>query len=364
MEPHVVIDCYKFIKGTGKSAGIPNVAKRIIRALKETYPDMNLTVIGNKFNHDEFDICGVNFVEIEKDPHSKKNLLMWEMFTVNKVLKKLKADVVLYPRGFSALAHPIKDVVLIHDMIPFYYMEKFPDYFNPIENAYMMTRLKQSAKSAKAIITISEASKADIVKYTKCDPNKIHVILNGSNKLEYKGTSGGGRYLCSMATDMPHKNAKGIVDSYAEYRKIASDPLPLHIIGIKDLSKIEVDEEVAQHIICHDFIASADELHSLIAHSEVFFFLSLVEGFGLPPVEAMTLGVPVVCSNRSSLPEACGEAAYYVDPENPVEVAEALEKVQNEKELRKHLVKLGRNQEKALSWESRAKLYHDVLIGE
>ncbi|MBO5526156.1 MAG: glycosyltransferase family 4 protein [Clostridia bacterium] len=362
--PHIVIDCFKFLRGTGKSYGIPISVQRLIRNLKTAYPDMNLTVLGNKYTREDFDICGVNFIEIDKDPHSRLTCLVWELFTVSKVLKKIKADKVFFPRGFSALTHPVYDIVQIHDMIPFFYDEKFPGHMNKFENAYVKARLKQSARTAKEILTISEASKRDIVKYARCNPDKIRIIEHSSELIDYDGTHGGGGYLCAVTSPLPHKNAKGIVASYAAYRKLSQNPLPLHIIGIESAEPYGADEELSKHIVCHKFIQDPHEMHELIAHAEVFLFLSLIEGSGYPPVEAMNLGAPVVCANNSSLPEVCGDAAKLVDAENPEEVANALILVQENEDLREEMRAKAAVLKQSHTWKTRTKLYHDLFCGE
>ncbi|MGN1235765.1 MAG: glycosyltransferase, partial [Christensenellaceae bacterium] len=187
MKKHIVIDCFKQIKGEGKSIGIYNVAREITRVLSEQHPEATITVLGNEENRSDFALPNVNFLVMKGNPHRKLACVLWELFTVSRVLKKIKADVVIFPRGYAALTHPVEDVVMIHDMIPFYYHEHYRGFFSRLENFYVMTRLKASARSAKKVLTISEASKRDIVRYTGCDEAKIHVVYNGCSKIDYEG---------------------------------------------------------------------------------------------------------------------------------------------------------------------------------
>ena len=178
----LVIDCFKLIKGVGKSIGIYNVAKIIVGSLgaqnaaksgttsavgsvasnsvgsvAETiaaidegkHPD-KIFVLGNSRNRTDFDVPGVEFIQIDKyDPENKIDIVMWELFHVANCCRKLKADRVFFPRGYAALTHPVYDIVMIHDLIPFYYAEHFPGVFNRLENFYITNRLRQSASSSR-----------------------------------------------------------------------------------------------------------------------------------------------------------------------------------------------------------------------
>ena len=261
----VVIDCFKQVKGVGKSIGIYNVALSLVSNLviekekknNSVIKNSEIIVLGNKYNRKDFNVTGIQFVEItDYDPLNKIQCILWELFGVSKACKKLHADKVLFPRGYCALTHPVEDIVLIHDLIPFYYDEHYPGVFNRLENAYIMYRLKQSAKSAKRIITISEASRADILKYCDVNENKITVINNACNAVDYvinKDISIT-PYICAITSGLPHKNANGILKSYEEYRKLANSPIDLHVIGIDENYKSDISEETRAHIHFHMFI--------------------------------------------------------------------------------------------------------------
>ena len=363
----LVIDCFKLIKGTGKSIGIYNVASGIVKHLGKMNNDtetqkIEILVLGNKENRKDFDVSGVEFVEITNyDPNNKIQIVLWELFYVSKVCKKLKADRVFFPRGYTALNHPIYDIVLIHDLIPFYYNENIHNAFNKIENAYIMARLKQSAKSAKKIITISQASKADIIKYCEVNENKIVVINNACEKVNVRVEKTGKPYICAMTSSLPHKNAKGVAASYAKYCEIADKPLDLVIIGLSDTNDFYISDDVRSKITCYKYINNNDELYKIIGGSEVFLFLSLIEGFGLPPIEAMLLRVPVICSNTSSLPEVVGNAAILVDPNDYDSVAEKLKYLLSDEDSRMHLIKKGEKNISRFSWNSCSKAYWKEL---
>lgn len=371
----LVIDCFKLVKGTGKSIGIYNVAVSLIsnlvqekkRTSDQRIKNTEIIVLGNDLNSSDFALDGVEFVSITNySPMNKAHVVLWELFHVSKVCKELKADRVLFPRGYCALTHPVFDIVLIHDLIPFYYHENYPGVFNRLENAYIMNRLKASAKGSKKIITISEASKKDILKYCKVDAEKITIIHNACNAIDFSAEKENQQkpYICAMTSALPHKNAKGVLESYKAYCDIAEKPLDLVVIGLQDTSIIDLPQTVKERITCHKFIKSNDDMYRIINNSDVFLFLSLVEGFGLPPIEAMMLKVPVICSNVSSIPEAVGDAAVLIDPRNSGEVAEALNNLLNNPKEKDILVEKGLKNVERFSWESRSKLYWDAILGE
>lgn len=367
----LVIDCFKLIKGAGKSIGIYNVACGIVRHLGalrlvgESPRDAELIVLGNKYNREDFDVPGVSFVEItDYDPNNRTHFVLWELFHVSRVCKRLKADRVFFPRGYTALTHPVHDIVLIHDLIPFYYDEHFPGVFNRLENAYIMNRLRASARSAGKVITISQASKRDIVKYCGVDEGKITVINNACEPIAVDAAKddGAAPYICAITSGLPHKNAKGIIAAYTEYCGMTDRPLNLVVIGLQDTFAFDLPEDIRERITCHKFIKDNAQMYTIIAGSEAFLFLSLVEGFGLPPIEAMQLGVPVICSNTSSLPEVVGDAAVLVDPNDPAAAAAALDDLLRDRERRDWLVRKGYENIDRFSPQSRAREYWAELV--
>ncbi len=368
----LIIDCFKLIKGEGKSIGIYNLALNLVRALveerdcsdNEIIKGCKIVVLGNIFNKADFSIRGTEFYTVNYNPRNKLVCVAWELLLVTKYCKMLHADKVIFPRGFSALSHGIEDIIIVHDLIPFYYKENFPNYFNKFENIYIMRRLKDSIKSSKKVVTISESSRDDIVRITKRKKASITVINNGYNRISYDGDKIDLNYIIAVTSHLPHKNAEGIINSYVEYIQVSEKPLPLYIIGIENTDEYNLSEDVKKMITCFKYIEKDDQLHQLISNATVFLFLSLIEGFGFPPIEAMQLGVPVICSDLSSLPEVVGKAALKVNPENYTEVARNLESLINDENRKKSMVLDGYENIKRFSWSISSKQYWDVIISE
>ena len=389
----LVIDCFKLVKGAGKSIGIYNLAKTLVTYLgAENHKrgmEHTIYVLGNDYNRADFETEGVKFIKINKDPLDRKTFLLWELFGVVKEANRLGADRVLFPRGYRPLFYTGKDTIIIHDLIPFFYHEHFPDVFGKLENAYIMNRLKASIKGADRVITISDYSRKDIIRRVKNSRNKITVINNGLNDIKTNFTKEGKavplfeedgtvklhpidecpvNYIVAVTSKLPHKNAEGILRAYDAYYRIEEKPLPLVIVGIKDTFEYEkkgcIHSSITKDVICYEYIGNYADLCDLIQGARFFLFLSLIEGFGFPPLEAMQLGCPVISSGRTSLNEVLGDAAMVVDPVKPQEVAEAMEKLQNNEELQRELVKRGYENIKRFTWDKQLPKYWEELFSK
>lgn len=392
---NLVIDCFKLVKGAGKSIGIYNLAKSIVCHIGERVEETgnrpgfgdgreghSVIVLGNSYNRGEFDVPGVTFVEVSGNPRNKLYCILWELVFVRKYARRYQADRVLFPRGYRPFGakgnigrrgdgRKIKDTILIHDLIPFYYDEHYPGVFHKAENAYIMNRLKTSMEKADRIITISQCSKADILNKVPGCGDKITVIYNGLNDVSYEDAAEKGRraqerrqeYIAAMTSGLPHKNAEGVLKTYEAYRKKAEKPLDLVVFGIADTSAWKgMEKEASSHVRCCKFFEKFEDMCRTAAGAKAYLFLSYVEGFGFPPLEAMQLGVPVVCSNASSLPEVVGDAGILVSPEDYEGAADALVRVTQEAGLRERLIRKGHENIRRFSWESRTDLYWKELF--
>ena len=360
----LIIDCFKLVKGAGKSIGIYNLALNLVRELaSDTGGGHEIIVLGNAHNRSDFDVEGIRFVKVNGNPLNRLGCIFWELFAVSVTAKRMKADKVLFPRGYASMLHLTKECVIIHDMIPFYYHENFPGYFSRLENFYIMWRLRASARKADQVITISEASKKDILKYSHTDADRITVIYNGYNAIESRQYEEAKEpYILAMTSGLPHKNAIGIVKSYAAYCRLTEEPIPLKIIGIEDVSQLDVDKDISGNITCIKYVEKDAQLHQMIYAAKAFLFLSLVEGFGFPPIEAMQLGTPVICSDRSSLPEVVAEAAVCVDPEDYDRVAEAIKRVADNAIDTDELCRKCKANMARFDWEKTGRKYREVLF--
>lgn len=418
----LVIDCFKLVKGNGKSIGIYNLTKNLVHNLaKENMTQQKVAlnnkdacledgidvpgkktrrkkdqiiVLGTKYNQEDFDIPGVKFVKVKYNPLNKVVCILWELYLVTIALEKIGADRVLYPRGFAPLKQffgKTEQYVIIHDMIPFYYDKNYPGVLNPLENFYIMWRLKASAKTCHKVLTDSQASKDEIVRIANINPWVVEVVYPGQNKIEFakiREFTEGPAYISAIASGLPHKNADGVIACYKKYceslcnkvkitavndvESVASaeeenvildysNALDLKIIGISDVDKYHLPKEIAEKITCYKYLEKDEDMHKIIRGSAFFLFLSKIEGFGFPPLEAMQLGVPVVSSNASSLPEVTADAAILVNPNNIDEVVNAMKQM-SEKSVQDEYRNKGYLNTGRFLWKNRIGKYQEVLL--
>ena len=375
---NLIIDCFKLVKGAGKSIGIYNLTKSLVEYLgaenvRRNYAQ-NILVLGNSHNRKDMETDGVTFLQMKGNPLDRKYDLWWELFGVNRVAAKYQADRILFPRGYRPLFYRGKDTILIHDLIPFYYNEHYPGVFNKYENAYIMNRMKASIRHADRIITISDYSMKDIESRVPGAEKRTVRIYNGLNDIAVpqQKTEAENRqqeeqpYMIAVTSKLPHKNAQGIINAYESYYHKAARPLRLVVIGIPDTEEYiangTLSEQAGRNIQCYGYIAEYADMCRLIHEATFFLFLSYAEGFGFPPLEAMQLGCPVICSDRTSLAEVVGDAGILVDPDDIENVSSQMCYLQEQEQVRKDLVAKGSSNIQRFSWDSRTPLYWDELF--
>ena len=249
-------------------------------------------------------------------------------------------------------------VMTIHDLT----FIKYPEYVPLIVKTYT-ERIKRCLNWTDLIITMAETTKEDIVHYLQVDPHKIWVVPLASRysvqeNLKTSPTDDQ-PYILFVGTFEPRKNIKTLVLAFDYLKKKFDLPHRLVLIGKKGWgyeSIFECIENSAYKKDIYHLNYLADELVAqFYQHAEVFVYPSFYEGFGLPVLEAMNLGTPVITSNVSSLPEVVDSAAITINPQDFIELAEAIFKVLSNDDLRKQLILAGRARAQRFSWEKTAK---------
>lgn len=249
-------------------------------------------------------------------------------------------------------------VMTIHDLT----FIKYPEYVPLIVKTYT-ERIKRCLKWTDLIITMAETTKEDIVHYLQVNPHKIWVIPLASRYSiqENLKTSPTDEqpYILFVGTFEPRKNIKTLVLAFDYLKKKFDLPHRLVLIGKKGWgyeSILKCIENSAYKKDIYHLNYLADELVAqFYQQAEVFVYPSFYEGFGLPVLEAMNLGTPVITSNVSSLPEVVDSAAITINPQDFIELAEAIFKVLSNDDLRKQLILDGRVRAQSFSWEKTAK---------
>lgn len=288
---------------------------------------------------------------------------------IARVAQRIGATVVHDPFGVSPFLiprriAPFARIVTLHDVIPFIYPETHARLTNLLFRSYIPRTLRY----VDTIVTVSEASKRDIVKHLRVDPSRVKVIMNGvaerfspaprSDVQRAVGRYGiEGPYILTVGAIQARKNLETLFTAYRAIRD-AGYSHPLVVIG-KEAWKTagafarlaELGLEGSVHFT--GYVPEGD-LPPLYSGASVFVFPSLYEGFGLPPLEAMACGAATITSNASSLPEVVGEAGIMVDPLDDVAMMREISRVLDDDELRGWLGQRGIERAREFTWQRSA----------
>lgn len=302
--------------------------------------------------------------------------MLWTQFglPVNLFVDRPKPDVFFTPSHYGPRFSPIKTVVSIMDVS---YLS-FPELFRKKDLYQLRSWSAYSVKNAAKVLTISKASKDDIISAYGVLEEKVVVTYPGVKKSQIVNSKYqlsmdklrekyGIRenYILFVGTLQPRKNIAKLVEAFSLLLQKTKEKPQLLIVGkrgwlYESILSCPNVYGVEKEVKFLEFV-SDEELQLLYQHALFFILPSLYEGFGLPVLEAMSNGCPVIVSSVSSLPEAGGKAALYVDPENAQDIAEKMESLVLDESLRKDLRKKGLEHVKKFSWEKAAKETLDVL---
>lgn len=288
----------------------------------------------------------------------------WDQVQLPSYLRREKIDIFLTPYFKAPLFSPCKLVVIINDLIPLLYGA----YRNPrssLIKIYFKTFARLAVRNADRIITISQHSKKDIMKVFGVPGEKITVITLAADGAfrqidsEFSGVLSKykieGKFILYFGNFNPHKNVGALIEAYHKMPANIKKEYRLVIGGKKDryrqaLLKLSNILGLQERAIFTDFVYKED-LPYLYNAAEVFVFPSLYEGFGLPPLEAMACGTPVIAFKVASLPEVIGDAGILLDPCGPDELAKAIVSVLTDNVLKKSLIEKGLSRAKQFSIE-------------
>lgn len=298
--------------------------------------------------------------------------IFWHLAAIKK-FKELELDLYFSPTSYivPALAS-FKTVIIVADMVAFLNITKHQAKATFVERV----TLRRAAMKSSSIITISESSKKDILKFFPRVVDKVHVVYPAEARggFEYPSMEGEKEfqnfhlepgYLLFVGTLEPRKNIDGMLRAYVEYKKENPSYKKLVIVGKKGWHYDAIFELVKtlgleQDVVFTGFVSDA-ALPYLYKNAGCFVFTSWYEGFGLILLEAFKYGCPVISSNTSSMPEVVGDAAILFSPSDTKAISSAMTKVLSDEALRADLVKKGFEQEKKFSWQKNAQETLDII---
>lgn len=293
-----------------------------------------------------------------------------EQVKFTKIIKREDVDLMHFPHWNVPLSYNEPFVVTIHDLIMQHYRRPAATTLGPftywIKDKIARIVLKHAAKASKQIITPSVFTKNDVSKTLLIDPEKIIPVYEGVTKEMGKSSSSENilekysitkPYVLYVGNAYPHKNLEGLLKAWNLFEETNSE-YQLVLVGKENHFYKNVQESTAakscNNVIFTGFVPDA-ELHALYKQSSLYVFPSLYEGFGLPPLEAMAHGVPVISSDRSCLPEILGSGALFVDPENAEQFSDMIEKVLSDRDVQYDLKNNAKMELEKYDWGKYAK---------
>lgn len=267
-----------------------------------------------------------------------------------------------------------KVITTIHDLT--YILH--PETMDKKNRERLKKDMVNTVKRADYILTISENSKSDIIKYLNIPDYKITVIYPGVDDI-YKQVLDEkhiekikrkyniiGRYLLYLGTLEPRKNIETIIKSYNDFIKSSDEDIKLVLAGKKGWLYDSIFNLVSEYglendVIFTDYVDDSDK-PALYQGAEIFLFPSLYEGFGIPVAEAMASRTPVITSNSSSLPEVAGDSAIMTEPLDYIKISESIKKILTDSNIRQNMIENGIRQVERFNWDDSAEKLRKIYI--
>ncbi len=328
----------------GQGFGLARYIQQLVLNLENADDGNQYVLFMRKSNWDEYVPKNPNFIKVLAD-------IPWysfeEQVRLVKTIKQEKVDLMHFPHWNVPLMYGDPFVVTIHDLTMFKYPRPEATTLGPvkfwIKDKIHRLVVKRAMKRAVHVITTTEFTKQDVHNTLGVSLDKMTVIYQapcvqeGGGNLDKPGVKR--PYVMYVGAAYPHKNLEGLLKAWKIFKESDWLDHKLILVGKKDYfyQKLLDADLFSDSVVYTDFVPD-NELVELYKYASLYVFPSLYEGFGLPPLEAMQYGVPVVSSSASCLPEVLGEAALYFDPENYEQMAEMIKIGVGNEEVRHQLM--------------------------
>jgi len=310
---------------------------------------------------------------------------IWEQVTLPSTAKKFRCELLHCTSNTGPLIGSVPIVLTLHDIFYLEYFSLFRSGFTSYQkfgNIYRRYVVPFLVKKSRKIITVSYSEKERIKNFFKIYDERLTVVYNGVGtcfipvtdaetlkkiKTTYKLPE---KFIFLLGNTDPKKNTKGVLMAYAKFLLRCDSSLSLVIADFSESSLKEILTEhalsdIQSKIICLDYIYNPD-LPAILTLSSLFLYPSFWESFGIPILEAMSCGTPVITSNVFAMPEIAGDAALLIDPNNSDEMADAICRLIYDPELSEQMIEKGKRQAARFSWKKMAqdylKIYTEVVL--
>ena len=356
-----------------KLEGIGWYTYETFKRITQEHPEHEFHFLFDRKPDKEF-IFSSNIKPVVLHPQARHPLLwhLWFQFSVARYLKINGIDLFISPDGFIPLRAKTPTIAVIHDINFHHHPEGLP----LTSRYYYRKYFPKFARRATKIVTVSEYSKNDIASSFNVDLSKIDVTLNGANtiftplteeekidaRLKY---AKGNNYFVFVGALNPRKNVARLIQSFDIFLKTSNLNYSLVIVGEVMFMTEDIKEAISKMLHKESVVFTGrlqlDELRKVMGAATALTFVPYFEGFGIPLVEAMYCHVPIIASNRTSMPEVADDAAFYVDPFDVDSISKAMKLIATDSKLQEALVAKAEKRKVLFSWDNTAsKLYESI----
>jgi glycosyltransferase involved in cell wall biosynthesis len=289
---------------------------------------------------------------------------LWLEGRLPRVLRQLKADLFISTDGYLSLRSSVPAIAVVHDLN----FEHHPEDLPPAYRAWYRTYFPQFARHARRVVTVSEYSRQDIMARYGVAADHVDLVYNGVSERytpisekealsERQLRSGGAPYFVCVGSLHPRKNIARLL---AAFDQVAEKHTQVHLVVVGDTFWMDPRMRTALRQMVHAdrlvFTGRLDQprLHHTLAAAHALVYASYYEGFGIPMVEAMRCGTPVLAARATSLPEVAGDAALYCDPFSTEDIASCMRQLLTNEPLRQDLRAKGLERAKKFTWDATA----------
>lgn len=358
----------------GKLEGIGWFTHQTLERMVRKHPEHEFIFFFDR-PYDPSFVFAPNVTPVVVSPQARHPILfyIWFEWRLPYLLKKYKADVFLSTDGYLSLSTKVPTCLVIHDLA----FEHYPEHFVTSHKLYWRHYSPRFAEKATRIATVSSYSKQDICEQYNVPSDKIDVVYNGAHD-EYKPLdwnereavkekyADGCEYFVFAGALHPRKNIVNLLKAFIAFKKRQRSNMKLVIVGrlawkYEEVLQMQQEMPFREDVKWVGYM-NVDELSQVMGGAYALVYPSLFEGFGIPILEALECNVPAIVSNTSAMPEVAGEAGLLVDPKNVDDIAEKMQQLYKDENLRTKLIANAKEQIKKFSWDQSADRLWDCLM--
>lgn len=354
--------------------GYGNFIAETFSRLAKKYPEHKFIYIFDRAYNAAF-ITAENITAVVTGTAARHPLLWqyWYNYKIPAVLKKYKADVFVSPDGFCSLRTKVPQCLVVHDLAFLHH----PDYMIKSHAVFYKKNTAKFIAKAKTIAAVSAFTKEDIVKTYNTPTEKIDVVYNGianvfrplpfeEKESVKKKYSNGKEFFLYTGAIQPRKNLMNLLKAFSIFKRMQKSNMQLIIAGrqawkyesfVNSLQSYKYRSDVK----LTGYLPQA-EVAKLTASAYAMVYPSFFEGFGVPPIEAMACHVPVITTTTSAMPEICGDAALFANPNSHEDIADKMMLLFKDENKRNELIEKGKAVSKQYSWEKTAALLWSSIL--